>query len=51
LALTEDARAAWLNMAQMWLQLAQRIERQEQENETVSFRHDTGPADESPEAG
>jgi hypothetical protein len=32
-AATEEARVAWLNMAQMWLQLAQHMERQARQSE------------------
>jgi hypothetical protein len=47
-AATEEARAAWLNLAQMWLQLAQHLERQGQDAEALLPGSKAPPAVESP---
>ena len=47
-ALTDAARAAWLNMAQLWLQLAQHVERNDQDSDPASFIGGLNPGGESP---
>ena len=46
--MTDAARAAWLNMAQLWLQLAQHVERNDQGTDPAPFIGDQEPGGESP---
>ena len=46
--MTDAARAAWLNMAQLWLQLAQHVERNDRDADPASFMGDGEPGGESP---
>jgi hypothetical protein len=47
-AVTDAARTAWLDMAQLWLQLAQQAERNDPEADPAPFMGDQEPGGESP---
>ena len=47
-AVTDAARAAWLNMAQLWLQLAQHVERKDPDADPAPFRGGEIPQGDGP---